>query len=182
MNLFERQLRVQRGYGLLFLSAFLLLAGGVTELSAQMKNRHVQSWELLTPKLSGKRGETVYAKIRFTLTPKAHLYTTMKYEGEGPNPTEITFDTSFVQLNGAIESSSKPILHFDPNFSVNSDSVYTEYWEGTVTLTIPLKIAKNAKRGKRTSWVNILFMTCDDKVCIPPMDQRFEIEFNVKKG
>ncbi|MGE3801714.1 MAG: hypothetical protein AB7H80_11905 [Candidatus Kapaibacterium sp.] len=175
-------MKVQRGYGLLLLSAFLLLAAGVTELSAQMRNRHVQSWELLTPKLSGKRGQTVYAKIRFTMVPKAHLYTTMKYEGEGPSPTEITCDTTFVRLNGAIGSSPKPILHFDPNFSLESDSVYTEYWEGTVTLTIPLKIAKNAKRGKRTSWVNIYFMTCDEYSCIPLTDQRFEIEFNVKKG
>ena len=179
MNALIGHSSAKRGFGLLILSAFLLSVG-TEQLFAQFRSPDVE-WELLTPTLEGERGEIVYARVRLKLVPKAHIYTPHRYEGNGPVSMEITTDTT-LHFDGELTSDIKPIRTYDPNFSLDEDTVMTEYWKGTVTLTVPLRIAADAPRGKNTGWSSFLYMTCDDKRCIPPMDQRFEIELNIRKS
>ena len=165
------------GFGLVLLCGLFAVVGS-EQVSAQIKNTHV-SWKLLTPELSGKQGETVYAKVQITMVPQAHLYTSY-YDEEaeyGPSPLKVTVGDSPFSLESDIESDTPPVIHYDPNFEAT-----TQYWEGTVTLTIPVKIGAKSSIGKNKGWINFYYMTCDDVSCKPPMDERFNIEFNIKKN
>ena len=167
---------------LLTLFTLLLMVGvGGSQVWGQGDNRHT-TWTQITKSVTGKPGDNVEVAVKVTLVPKAHLYTEKTYSGEGPSPTEVTVgEGSVITKRGKLRSSKKAINHFDPNFSFDEDSVYTEYWEGTVTLTVPLKISKNAKPGEYKGWVNFLFMTCDEHTCIPPTDQKFEFSVIVEE-
>ncbi|MGE3801713.1 MAG: cytochrome c biogenesis protein CcdA [Candidatus Kapaibacterium sp.] len=168
---------------LLTLFTLLLMVGvGGSEAWGQGENKHT-TWTQITKSVTGKPGDNVEVAVKVVLVKKAHLYTEKTYSGEGPSPTEVTVgEASVITKRGKLRSSKKPINHFDPNFSFDGDSVYTEYWEGTVTLTVPLKISKNAKPGEYKSWVNFSFMTCDERICIPPTDKKFEFSVIVAEA
>lgn len=158
----------------LLLAFLLLTVAAVPTVMAQGKNANVE-WKLLTPTVSGAPGATVQVKVRATLKNGHHLYTT-KQLPDGPNgrpeATEVTVgENSMFSLAGKLKGPA-PISHYDENFEME-----TEYWVGSVTLTVPVKIAATAKPGTAEGWVNFYFMTCNDAVCIPPTEQK--LTFNV---
>lgn len=180
MNRARTECRPSITQGLLTATLLLLWAFAPASAVAQMRNDHV-AWELLTPEVSGKPGDIVQVKIRMTIAPKAHLYSMRTYPDSvmAPQPTAIRVgDTTILSSAGTISPSVQPIQKKDGNF----DDLLTEYWEGDVTLTIPVKIAKKAKRGTYEGWVNIYFMTCNDKMCRPPTDEKFEFTVRVKRA
>lgn len=158
------------------LLALLVTAGLAPTVMAQGTNTNVV-WKLLTPEVSGAPGSTVQVKIQASLKNGHHLYTTKTYvEGENgaPQSTEVTVgDKALFTLDGRLRG-PKPVRHMDPSFEIE-----TEYWEGTVVLTVPVKIAKGAKPGTEQGWVNLYFMTCNDATCIPPTDQKFTFKVTV---
>ena len=154
---------------------------GGSEVFGQGKNRHA-TWTQITKSVSGKPGDKVEVQVKVSLVPKSHLYTEKTYAFLGPQPTEVTVgEKSILIKNGKLRSNQKVKPHYDENFS-DIDSVFTEYWEGTVTLTVPMKIAKNAKPGEYKGWVNFYYMTCDEMTCIPPVDQKFEFAVTVEEA
>lgn len=166
-----------RQYRTLFAVTTVLLFAA-SALRAQMRNDHVE-WELLTPTVSGKPGEVVDVRIRLTVAPGAHLYSLRRYpEGViGPVPTTITAgDTVILKMTGDVASDVPPTKKKDSNF----DDLPTEFWKGTVTLTIPVTISEQAEPGEHTGWVGVYFMTCTDRYCRAPTDERFPI--NVRVG
>ncbi len=165
---------------LLLLPAALLLLWMLAPAAAtaQMKNDHV-SWTLLTPEIKGKPGDKVEVKIQAKIVPKAHLYTTKTYPDSvlGPSPTVVTVGKSNVITRaGGVRGSKAPKKVLDPNFDLE-----TEYWEGTVTLTVPVRIAKKAKPGEQEGSIGINFMTCNDKICRPPTDEEFTFTVTVEE-
>jgi hypothetical protein len=155
----------------IFALLILLLTLAAPSVQAQI-NPNI-SWKLLTPTLTGKPGSTVYVRVQATIAPKSHLYTQLAYPSGvmGPLPLEVTVGDEHLSSSGKIQGPT-PNKHSDANFEVE-----TEYWEGTITLTVPVKIARNA-RGHLDGWVNFYFMTCDDKSCQIPTDQK--LRFTVK--
>lgn len=165
---------------LLLLPALLLCVWAFVPHQAygQMKNDHV-SWKLLTPEVKGKPGEKVDVKVKVQIVPEAHLYTTKSYPDTvlGPNSTIVTAgEKSVISRAGKVQSSKKPVVKYDDNFEMD-----TEYWEGTVTVTVPVRIAKNAKPGTAKGWVNFNFMTCTDIACRPSTDERLEFTVLVEE-
>ena len=73
------------------------------------------------------------------------------------------------------------MLKYDPGFSFEEDTVKTEAWTGTVTLTVPMRIAKNATPGEHKGWVEFYFMTCDATKCLPPTEEKFEFAVTVEE-
>lgn len=165
---------------LLLIPAALLLLWMLAPAAAtaQMKNDHV-SWTLLTPEIKGKPGDKVEVKIQAKIVPKAHLYTTKTYPDSvlGPSPTVVTAgENNVITRAGGVRGSKAPKKVLDPNFDLE-----TEYWEGTVTLTIPVRIAKKAKPGEQKGSIGINFMTCNDKICRPPTDEKFTFTVTVEE-
>ena len=160
------------------LAWLLFLVVTTPRLDAQGTNPSV-TWKLLTPSIKGAPGATVQVKVQALLKPGFHLYTTKGY-ADGPNgapiPTEVTVgEKPNFSLAGKL-GGPRPIRHMDPNFEME-----TEYWEGTVTLSVPVKISAQATPGAAEGWVNINFMTCNDATCYPPTDQKFSFTVTIEE-
>ena len=181
MNIMARS---STGWKVLTILSMLLFVGvgGIENVKGQGKNRHT-TWRLLTKSVKGKPGDNINVKVKVSIVPKAKLYTEKTYSGMGPSPTEVTVgEASIITKRGKLRSSKKAKNSYDENFSEDEDSVFTEYWEeGNVTLTVPIRIARNAGPGEHKGWVEFYFMTCDDSVCLPPTEERFEFSITVEE-
>src|SRR5690349_4094956 len=139
-----------RTYRFLSLSLILLLASAATMLAQEDPENPNVAWKLLTPTVSGAPGRTVDVKVQVAIATKSHMYTAKTYPADvmGPQSTEVTVGEKPLSLSGKLKGPS-PKKKFDEQFEIE-----TEFWEGTVTLTVPVKIAKDAKEGAVQGWVN----------------------------
>ncbi len=155
----------------------LLLLAAAGALRAQ-ENPNV-AWKLLTPTVTGKPGDVVEVKVEAKIASGWKMYSTKGYPDtllSAPQPTEITVgEPSLITRSGSIKG-SKPQRHYDEGFEIE-----TEYWKGTITLTIPVKISSKAVLGQEgKGWVNFYFQTCDSSTCLPGMDKK--LAFTVQIG
>src|SRR5439155_19862619 len=90
-----------------------------------------------------------------------HLYSTEKVEG-GPSPTRITLSPGQkFEVAGEIDSPA-PRSAYDPNFQVT-----TEFYEGIVPFTIPIKSSTPAAPANKVR-VQVRYQTCTPTICLPP--------------
>lgn len=159
------------------LASVVFLFALIASVSAQDENPHV-TWKLLTPEVTVTPGGTATVKVEATIKPGSHLYSQKKYPADAlaPQPTEVTVgDKKLVLLSGRVKASKKPIAKYDENFETD-----TEYWEGKVTFTIPVKVRKGAKAGDNVSgWVNFYFMTCTEVSCMPPLNKKISFGLEI---
>jgi len=156
------------------LSALLLALLLVTPvlLRAQQNGNDRVKWSLLTSKVSGAPGEVVQVKLKGVIESGWHTYSTKTYE-DGPSATVFTVgDRAVATLSGRVKG-TPPTKHFDEGFEME-----TETWSGTITLSVPVKIAKDAKPGSAEAWVNVNFQVCQEGRCLPSIDKKlpFTIE------
>jgi thiol:disulfide interchange protein DsbD len=146
----------------------LLLAVGSIALAQKPNVR----WKVLTPTLDAKAGQTVQLRVEATVGKGSHMYSLKPNTGDGPQPTEVTVgEPDVITLAGPIRTSKKPIEKYDENFELN-----TEFWEGTVTFTIPVRVGRDVRPGsKAKAWVNFYCMTCSDSTCTPGDDFRLPL-------
>ena len=103
-------------------------------------------------------------------------YVYSQYTGDGPVPTEFTFQNSdLFDLSGDVVE-GKPIEQFDPNF----DAVLT-YFKKEALFTQRVII------NSREDFIlkgDVYFMTCDNSQCLPPeaVDFSFNIAGNEKES
>ena len=141
-------------------------------ISRAQVNRNVQ-WTLLTPSIQARPGAVVNIKLQATIAEHSHMYSLKTYASgtQGPAPTEVTVgDKPLLARVGGITPDHPATVKFDENFDLT-----TEYFDGTVVLSIPVRIAKSARLGTNNGWVNVRFMSCDDNACMPPTDVRFPV-------
>jgi thiol:disulfide interchange protein DsbD len=91
---------------------------------------------------------------------------------EGPVPTEIEFAEAAPLARSGKVKQPKPIIKYDENFGVN-----TEYFEDDVTFTVTGKVKASAKPGKQKVIVEVTFMACNDRMCLPP--NTIEVAFDL---
>jgi len=109
-------------------------------------------------------------ELRATIERGWHLYSTEKVEG-GPSPTRISLVSgqSF-EIAGEIDSPA-PRSAYDPNFQVA-----TEFYEGEVAFTIPIKLTAAAVPEKVR--VQVRYQTCTPTICLPPKLLELEVRLN----
>ena len=152
----------------------LVLAASI--VSAQV-NKNVE-WKLLTPIVQGVQGKTTTIKIEATIKERSHIYSGKTYAKDvlGPSPTIVTVgEKNLLTLAGPFRGNRPPNVIIDANF----DSIKTEFWEGSVVLTVPVKISRTAAVGTGNGWVNVHFMSCDDHACMPPTDVKLPFSVEV---
>lgn len=159
----------------LALLALLIAAAG--SLHAQ-ENSDVK-WKVLTPILIGKPGDVVELKVQAVIKPGHWMYSTRTYPDtleSSPQSTEITVgEASLLTREGKLKG-SKPSTKFDEGFETQ-----TEFWKGSPTLIIPVRISKNATIGQKAQgWVNFYFQTCNAERCMPGTEKK--LAFNVEIG
>ena len=125
------------------------------------------SWTFSAKKLAGNKYE-----LHLTATPPAgwHIYSQNTPDG-GPIPTSFTFNkNALTDLSGKVKETGKMVKYFDKNFKVN-----VIYFEGKVdfvqVVTVKGKIKTNVS-GEVES------MICNDKTCMPPTTEKFNIALN----
>ncbi len=147
----------------LFLLTLMLTSGLLAQEAAK--------WSAKPAAATVKAGSTVDVKVTAAVIDGWHIYSTTPQE-EGPVPTEIEFaeDAPFSR-SGKIRQ-PKPIVKFDENFGIN-----TEYYDKDVTFTVTAKVKAGAKVGKQKVVVEVSFMACNDRMCLPP--KTVEVPFDV---
>ena len=132
-------------------------------LSAQQK----LSWTYSAKSLGNNKYE-----VRMVATPPTgwHIYSQFTPDG-GPVPTTFKFNNNaLVGLQGAVAEKGKVTTYFDKNFKVN-----VKYFEGRAefvqVVTLKGKIKTNLS-GEVES------MICNDRTCMPPTTNKFNIALN----
>ena len=149
----------------------MLVAG----ISLHAQNAKV-TFTLLTPSPKAKAGETVTLRIQAKLPSGFHINSlNPKLADVGPMPTEITVgDDAIMKLAGAVRGDRAPKKKYDSNFEGE-----TEFWEGSVTFSVPVKVAADLKPGRQDVWVNINYQICDHQMCFPPRDEKLAVALEI---
>lgn len=150
----------------LSLLAILTTAFG-TRLSAQ----EAAKWSARPVSATVQAGGTVEVKVTADVNDNWHIYSVTPME-EGPVPTEIEFAADAPLVRAGKIRQPKPIVKFDEAFGIN-----TEYFDDDVTFTLTAKVKKDAKPGKQKAVVEVTFMACNDRMCLPP--KTVELPFDI---
>jgi len=105
-----------------------------------------------------------------TLQHGWHVYSTNLGGIPGPIPTEFQFQTNKdVKFVGKVQE-PEPKIEFDPNFEET-----VKYFDEKVVFKQNVR-----SKGKNTT-VNgsVVYMICNDKMCLPPVEKQFVV--NLKK-
>lgn len=143
------------------LAAFFLLA---STYSQQQKI----SWSFTAKKLADNKYE-----LHLTATPPMgwHVYSQLTPEG-GPIPTSFKFTTNGLVTVAASKpkETGKLVTYFDKNFKVD-----VKYFEGKVDF-----IKTIAVKGKIKTNISgmVESMICNDRTCMPPTTEKFNIPLN----
>jgi thiol:disulfide interchange protein DsbD len=109
-----------------------------------------------------KAGDTFTAEVTATIDRGWHLYSTTPVE-RGPRPTRfaIVAGQGF-EIAGAIKAPD-PFVGVDANFGVE-----VEYYEESVTFTVPVRVTPRATTGRPNVTVQVRYQSCNDRFCLPP--------------
>ncbi len=122
-----------------------------------------------------KPGEAFKLLLTATMDEGWHLYSTEQKEG-GPRPTRITLAPAQpFDLAGEI-SAPDPFVGMDENFGIE-----TEYYELSVTFTLPVRAAASAAAGAQTVSVLVRYQTCTKTLCLPPKLVKLAAEVTVNQ-
>jgi thiol:disulfide interchange protein DsbD len=144
---------VQRTIGLVLFLGILL--GG------RVHAQNVVKFELVLDQESAPAGSTFDAIVRAEVEEGWHLYS-MDVK-EGPIPTSFTVQEDGVFEPGGPPIEPTPIPWFDQNFGVQ-----TNYFEGSVDFTVPVRVKLEASPGAHELQIKARFMACNDSSCLPP--------------
>jgi thiol:disulfide interchange protein DsbD len=107
-----------------------------------------------------KAGEIFQITVKATIEDKWHLYSIQPVV-DGPIPTSFSSGSDSLFFAGTITEST-PDVNFDPNFNMDIG-----WHDKEATFYLPLAFSSNV-RGRSSIVVNVRFMVCDDKMCLPP--------------
>lgn len=133
-------------------------------------------WSVTAPAArSGvQAGGRVEVRLAAAIAPGWHLYSMKRLEG-GPVATTIGLPGGQAfRLAGAVDE-PPPLTKFDDSFQME-----VEWYEGLAEFTLPVAVAKDAKRGAETMVVNARYQVCDDKQCLPPRTVKVEVPLTVE--
>ena len=132
---------------------------------------HLQLGEL--PKVTGKRGAAVQAKIPLMVDRGFHVNSNTPSE-EYLIPLKLTWKST-----GALEGGSiaypKPTLE-KYEFSEKPLSVFT----GNVDLVANFKVKANAAAGPGAAVGQLRYQACNDKACFPPKTVEVTLPYQVQ--
>ncbi len=142
---------------LFFCLASVALAGGPV------------SWTFITKE--GADGKTVVA-LQAICQEGWHLYALTLPRDDGPFPTVITVSPSALYTAGAVIE-PPPTEVEDPNFQM-----LVRYHGHETEFSIPIeRLSKEAFNVEGS----VEFMCCNDKMCLPPVTEKFSVPFPAVK-
>jgi DsbC/DsbD-like thiol-disulfide interchange protein len=152
------------------MNPWILLAA--TLAMPQLQLRPI-TWSVTAPK-SVAPGSTIPIGLVATIDDGWHLYSTTQGSG-GPIPTRIAVVASPIFAEAGALGFPKPIVAADPNFGIN-----VETYDRTVTFTVPVRVAANARPGVDTLAFQARFQACNANLCLPPKTQTISVPVTVR--
>ncbi len=123
---------------------------------------------------SRQNGMDVELIFKADIEPDWHLYDTYLPEG-GPIATQVVFeDSTLFEFVGELEKDPQPVEKYDEIFMMT-----LRFFSDEATLTQKIRL-KNNEPVEISGFV--LFMGCDDQMCLPPNEAEFTFEFNKEGG
>jgi thiol-disulfide isomerase/thioredoxin len=120
-----------------------------------------------------KAGDRFAVELTAQIEKGWHLYSTERVEG-GPTPTRIVISTGQAfEVAGEIDSPA-PHSAYDPNFQVA-----TEYYDGSVPFTIPVRALANAGANSNKLRVQVRYQTCTQAICLAPKLLELETQIQI---
>ena len=133
-------------------------------------------FSLQGPAQKVQSGEEFTVTLAAKIKPDWHLYSMTQPPG-GPIPTTITLEEGPI-FSLAGEIGQPPVTSwFDQNFGI-----VTEYFEGDVDFSLPVRAEPNATSGTYPLQVRVRFMLCSDTLCLPPQTQTVRTSVQVKSA
>jgi thiol:disulfide interchange protein DsbD len=119
---------------------------------------------------SKQNGKDVELIFEASIDENWHLYDTYLPEG-GPIATQIVFeDSTLFNFVGELQKDPQPVEKFDNIFQLN-----LRFFSDRATLTQKIRL-KSDDPVEIKGYV--LFMGCDDEMCLPPNEAEFTFQFN----
>lgn len=156
----------------------LLVAAATVAATVSVSAQNPIRWSIKPPAVKGslKPGDKFSVKLVAEIDAGWHLYSLSQPAG-GPIPTRITIASSQpFKLAGNVGSPA-PLVAHDPNFDID-----TEFYEGTATFTVPVKVNANAPAGKTKLQVSAFFQSCNDQFCLPPRTVKLDVPIEIEAG
>lgn len=144
---------------------------------AQKEKENPITWTVASEQTAQplKPGATFKAQLTARIEERWHLYA-MEQPHEGPRPTRIVVPSGQpFTLDGKIEAPD-PVRENDMNFGFETD-----FYEGSVTFDVPMRIATTAEAGRQKAIVEVRFQTCNQEICLPPKTLKLELEVEIAK-
>jgi thiol:disulfide interchange protein DsbD len=157
---------------LLTFSLFVLMLFPASALHAQ----EAAKWSARPVSSTVSAGGTVDVKVTAKLIDDWHIYSVTPME-EGPVPTDIVFAADAPLKRTGKLRQPKPVVKYDEAFGVN-----TEYFDKDVTFTMTAKVKPSAKPGKQKVVVEVTFMACNDRMCLPPNTIEIPFDITIEAG
>jgi cytochrome c biogenesis protein CcdA/thioredoxin-related protein len=147
----------------------LILLFSIFTLFASAQIFNPVSWDFSYTQISDTEVD-----LHFKATIDDGWYVYSQFTGDGPVPTEFTFENSDLYALSGDVTEGKPIEQFDPNF----DAVLT-YFKNEAVFTQRVIINSSEDFVLKG---DVYFMTCDNSQCLPPeaVDFSFSIPGNEK--
>lgn len=125
------------------------------------------AWTYSAKKLADNQYE-----VRMTANPPIgwHIYSQFTPDG-GPIPTSFSFNkNALISLVGKVVEKGKLTKYYDKNFKVD-----VMYFEGKADFVQIIKVKGKLKTNLSGE---VESMICNDKICMPPVTQKFNVLLN----
>lgn len=121
-----------------------------------------------------QKGRDVELIFQASIDKGWHLYDTYLPEG-GPIATQMVFeDSTLFEFVGELEKEPQPVEKFDSIFQLN-----LRFFSDEATLTQKIRLKDDSPVDIKGY---VLFMGCDDEMCLPPNEAEFSFQLNGSKG
>ncbi|MDT8324726.1 MAG: cytochrome c biogenesis protein CcdA [Bacteroidota bacterium] len=144
--------------------------------ASALQAQEAAKWSVRPASPTVKAGGTVEIRVTAKLNDNWHVYSVTPME-EGPVPTEIDFAADAPLARTGKVRQPKPVVKYDEAFGVD-----TEYFDEDVTFTLTGKVKASAKSGRQKVVVEVTFMACNDRLCLPPNTVELPFEITIEAG
>ena len=143
---------------------------------AQAPSEPPVRWVARPPAKPVAAGGEVEVKIEAAIDGDWHLYSTTQPPG-GPVPTRFTLLSGPPFQIGSRVRQSAPTTKFDTVFGIPTEffTVGADFW-------VSLKAAADAKPGEYEARIQVVYMACNDTLCLPPAKVPMPVKIKVSSG
>ncbi len=145
-------------------------------LSFTASAQEAATWKATVKPATAKQGEKVTVTVTADINGEWHIYS-MTPMDEGPVATSIAYPKGGPLRMAGKPKQPKPIVKFDEAFGID-----TEFFEKKVDFTLPSAIAADAKVGKQKVVLEVEFMACNDRMCLPPKTIEVPLTIEILPG